>query len=445
MTSATKARAGSGRRRVAVTGVGLVTPVGNDVATTWDALLAGRSGGAPISIFDASGFSTRIAAEVKGFAPTLVTDRKLLKHTNRSHRFMLEAAEQAMRDAGIRPTTADAHRWGCAVGAGMMTADFDDLVETHAHCATDGELDVVGLLTDRPANDPLVFCRGQAAEGVALLTKCYGIRGYATSVHTACASGGQAFGTALKIIRRGYVDRVLAGGFDSMISPIGMAGFCLLSALSPDNDAPHRASRPFDATRNGFLLGEGAGFVVLEEWESARARGARIYAELAGDGNSLSSYRITDSPPDGDGPIQAMRQALADAGATPADVDYINAHGTSTSMNDRSESAAVRAVFGPDADRVRVSSTKSTMGHLIAAAGAVEGVVCALAIARGEIPVNANLVERDPDCDLNLVAGASRRERVRMTLSNSFGFGGSNSCIAMRHPEEVDGRPGEGA
>ncbi len=283
-----------------------------------------------------------------------MTDRKLLKHTNRSHRFMLEAAEQAMRDAGIRPTAADAHRWGCAVGAGMMTADFDDLVETHAHCAADGELDVVALLTDRPANDPLVFCRGQAAEGVALLTRRYGIQGYATSVHTACASGGQAFGTALKVIRRGYVDRVLAGGFDSMISPIGMAGFCLLSALSPDNDTPQRASRPFDATRNGFLLGEGAGFVVLEEWESARARGARIYAELAGDGNSLSSYRITDSPPDGDGPIQAMRQALADAGATPADVDYINAHGTSTSMNDRSESAAVRAVFGADADRVHV-------------------------------------------------------------------------------------------
>ena len=445
MTSATRARAASGRRRVAVTGVGLVTPVGNDVATTWDALLAGRSGGAPISIFDASGFSTRIAAEVKGFGPTLVTDRKLLKHANRSHRFALEAAEQAMRDAGIRPTAADAHRWGCAVGAGMMTADFDDLVETHAHCAADGELDVVALLTDRPANDPLVFCRGQAAEGVSLLTRRYGIQGYATSVHTACASGGQALGTALKVIRRGYVDRVLAGGFDSMISPIGMAGFCLLSALSADNDTPQRASRPFDATRNGFLLGEGAGFVVLEEWESARARGARIYAELAGDGNSLSSYRITDSPPDGDGPIQAMRQALADAGATTADIDYINAHGTSTSMNDRSESAAVHAVFGADAGRVHVSSTKSTMGHLIAAAGAVEGVVCALAIARGEIPVNANLVDRDPDCDLNLVVGAPRRGRVRMTISNSFGFGGSNSCIAMRHPEEVDGRPGGGA
>ena len=391
------------RRRVAITGVGMVTPVGNDVATTWEALLAGRSGGAPITLFDASGFSTCIAAEVKGFRPTLVDDRKLLKFANRSHRFALEAAEQALRDAGIRPTVEDATRWGCAVGTGMMTAEYQELAETHAHCGNSGEIDTDGLLTDGPANDPLAFCRGQAAEGLALLTRRFGIHGYATSVHTACASGGQAFGTALKLIRRGRVDRVLAGGFDSMISPVGISGFCLLSALSPDNATPQRASRPFDATRNGFLLGEGAGFVVLEEWAMARARGAHIYAELAGDGNSLSSYRITDSPPDGDGPIQSMHQALADAGATPADVDYINAHGTSTGMNDRSESAAIRAVFGAEVGRVHVSSTKSTMGHLIAAAGAVEGVVCALAIAHGEIPINANYRERDPDCDLNFV------------------------------------------
>ena len=425
------------KRRVAVTGVGLVTPVGNDVESTWSALLAGSSGGAPITLFDASGFATTIAAEVKDFENTLVTDRKLLKLTNRSHRFALEAAEQALIDAGVRPTPGDAHRWGCAVGAGMMTTDFSDLVETHKHAANSGKIDTDLLLTDGPANDPIVFCRGQAAEGLALLTRRFGIHGYATSVHTACASGGQAIGTGMKIIRRGYVDRVLVGGFDSMISPIGIGGFCLLSALSMDNDTPERASRPFDATRNGFLLGEGAGFLVLEEWELARTRGARIYAELAGDGNSLSSYRITDSPPDGDGPIQSMRQALADAGATVEDIDYINAHGTSTLMNDRSETAAIRAVFGSEADRVDVSSTKSSMGHLIAAAGAVEGVVCALAIARGEMPVNANLRERDTDCNLNLITGEARRGRVRMTLSNSFGFGGSNSCIVMRHPDEV--------
>ncbi len=426
-------------RRVAITGIGLVTPVGNDVATTWSALLAGRSGAAPITLFDARGFSTRIAAEVKGFdSAVLSADRKLIKFANRSHRFALAAAEQAMTDAGIAPTAADGDRWGCMVGTGMMGVAYADLAGVQEHSAADGELHPDRLLDDPKAIDPLVFCRSQSTAGVALLTRRFGIRGYASSVHTACASGGQAIGTGLKLIRRGSVDRVLAGGFDSMISPVGLAGFCLLSAVSADNDAPQTASRPFDATRNGFVLGEGSGFVILEEWELARARGARIYAELAGDGNSLSSYRITDSPPDGDGPIQSMRAGLADAGATPADIDYINAHGTSTHMNDKSESAAIRAVFGADTARVSVSSTKSSMGHLIAAAGAVEVVACALAIHHGEMPVNANLVDRDPDCDLNFIVGAPRKQRVRMTLSNSFGFGGSNSCIVLRHPDEVD-------
>jgi len=258
-----------------------------------------------------------------------------------------------------------------------------------------------------------VFCRSQSTAGVALLTRRFGIRGYATSVHTACASGGQAIGTALKLIRRGACDRMLTGGFDSMITPVGLAGFCLLSAVSPDNDAPARASRPFDATRNGFVLGEGAGFLVLEDWEAARKRGARIYAELAGDGNSLSSYRITDSHPSGDGPIQAMRQALAAAGVLPEEVDYLNAHGTSTLMNDRSECAAVRTVFGAHAAQIGVSSTKSLMGHLIAGAGAVEAAICALAIHRGVLPVNANLAESDPECDLDFVRGQPRVRRIR--------------------------------
>ena len=426
------------RRRVAITGIGLVTPVGNDVQATWSALDGVKNGAAPITLFDASGFPTRIAAEVKGFDERVITaQRKLLNYANRSHRFALAAAEEAMRDAGIAPTDDDGDRWGCAVGTGMMGVDFADLAAVQRHSAPDGELDPQKLLSDSSAADPRAFCRSQSTAGVALLTRRFGIRGYATSVHTACASGGQALGTALKLIRRGAVDRALAGGFDSMISPVGLAGFCLLSAVSTDNDTPQRASRPFDATRNGFVLGEGAGFLVLEEWESARKRGARIYAELAGDGNSLSSYRITDSPPDGDGPIQSMRAALADARATPVDVDYINAHGTSTGMNDRSESAAIHAVFGDDAKRVSVSSTKSSMGHLIAAAGAVEVAICALAIERGEMPVNANYREPDRDCDLNLVLEQPRRQRVRMTLSNSFGFGGSNSCIVLRHPDLV--------
>jgi 3-oxoacyl-(acyl-carrier-protein) synthase len=242
----------------------------------------------------------------------------------------------------------------------------------------------------------------------------------------------------MKLIRRGTADTVLAGGFDSMINPIGLASFCLLGALSPDNETPERASRPFDATRNGFVLGEGAGFLVLEAWDAALRRGARIYAELAGDGNSLSSYRITDSHPSGDGPIQAMRQALADADVLPEEVDYLNAHGTSTVMNDRSECAAVRAVFGPHAGQIAVSSTKSLMGHLIAGAGAVEAAICALAIHHGVLPVNANLAEPDPECDLDFVCGQPRVRRVRVALSNSFGFGGSNSCLALRNPDEVD-------
>jgi len=432
----------NGKRRVAITGLGLVTPAGNDVETTWETLLRARSRISTISRFDASGFPVRIAAEVKGFDDAAAGDRKLLKFANRSHRFALAAADQAIRDAGIQPTEETGRRWSCAVGTGMMGMEFSDLVALHRHSAATGELDAHRLLDDEVALDPMVFCRSAAPAGMSLLLRRYGIRGYATSVHTACASGGQALGTAMKLIRRGKADWVLAGGFDSMITPIGLSGFCLLNAVSPDNDTPERASRPFDITRNGFVLGEGAGFLVLEEWESARRRGARIYAELAGDGNSLSSYRITDSPPNGDGPIQSMRQALADAGAPLDDVDYMNAHGTSTPMNDRSECAAIRAVFGAKTQQVAVSSTKSVMGHLIAAAGAVEAAVCALAIRSGVLPVNANLKEVDPDCDLDIVRGDPRRRRVRVAMSNSFGFGGSNSCLVFRNPEEVDGRPG---
>jgi 3-oxoacyl-[acyl-carrier-protein] synthase II len=234
------------------------------------------------------------------------------------------------------------------------------------------------------------------------------------------------------LIRRGAADYALAGGFDSMIDPVGLGSFCLLGALSPDNETFARASRPFDRTRNGFVLGEGAAFLVLEELGLALGRGARIYAELAGDGNSLSSYRITDSHPSGDGPIQAMRAALRDAGVEPRQVDYINAHGTSTLMNDRSECAAIRAVFGDHARHVNVSSTKALMGHLIAAAGAVEAAICALTIHHRLMPINANLQDGDPDCDLRFVLGAALAAPVAVALSNSFGFGGSNSCLVLR-------------
>ncbi|SRR5579871_2072283 len=426
------------RRRVAITGIGLVTPLGNSTADSWRALLEGRSGIAPITSFDPSGYPVQIAAEVRNFQPALDgSRRKLLKFASRHVQFALAAAQQAIEDAGVRPDPRSASRWACVAGSGMMGVAFEELAQIQRRLAPHG--DFRGELMFKPggpAPDPVAYGRNQANAGIALLVQCFGIKGYAGAIHTACASGGQAVGLALRLIRRGSADFALAGGFDSMINPIGLASFCLLGALSTDNDAPAQASRPFDLTRNGFVLGEGAGFMVLEEWQAARRRGARIYAELAGDGNSLSSYRVTDSHPSGDGPIQAMRRALEDAGADPAEVGYINAHGTSTIMNDRSECAAIRAVFGA-ASRVKVSSTKSLMGHLIAGAGAVEAAIGALVIHHGRLPVNANLNHPDPQCDLNFVREAEPPHRVRVAMSNSFGFGGSNSCLVLRHREDA--------
>jgi 3-oxoacyl-[acyl-carrier-protein] synthase II len=421
-------------RRVAITGIGMVTPLGNDTNSTWAALIEGRSGIDTICNFDASGFTTQVAAEVKDFdAEQRIGDRKLLKLTTRSHRFALAAAAEAFADAGVAPTPATSSRWGCIAGSGMMGIAYPELLQTQQRFAPTGEFDARAMFdAGAAAADPMEFCRSQANAGVALLSNRFNITGFCNSVHTACASGGQAVGAALKMIRRGRADYALAGGFDSMVNPVGLGSFCLLGALSTDNDSPARASRPFDQTRGGFVLGEGAAFLVLEEMSLALKRGARIYAELAGDGNSLSSYRITDSHPSGDGPIQAMRAALGDAGLEPCNVDYINAHGTSTQMNDRSECAAIRAVFGEHANRVHVSSTKSLMGHLIAAAGAVEAAVSALAIHHGAMPINANLVEEDPDCDLRFVRDRALSEPVGVALSNSFGFGGSNSCLVFR-------------
>lgn len=425
-------------RRVAITGIGLVTPLGIGTDRTWEALLGGESGAGAITLFDASGFPVRIAAEVKGDSfMDLVGSRRIAKSANRSQLFAMAAAEEALLDAGIRPKPETRARWGCSVGTGMTNSTYPELVNIYEEAGNHDELDMMRLLSSYAATDPMAFCRSQLAQGVSLLTQRYGIEGYSSSVHTACASGGQAVGTAFQWIRRGDCDVVLTGGFDSMINPLGLAGFCLLNAVSADNDSPERASRPFDATRNGFVLGEGAGFLVLEDWCSAQRRGARIYAELAGEANSLSSYRITDSHPSGDGPIQAMNNALACAGAMPQEVDYLNAHGTSTLMNDRSEAAAAHAVFSEHVSQVAVSSTKSMMGHLIAAAGAVEAAVCALSIHHDLVPINANLMHKDPDCDLNFVLDKPREMSVRIAMSNSLGFGGSNSCLVFRDPEEV--------
>jgi 3-oxoacyl-(acyl-carrier-protein) synthase len=412
-----------------ITGLGLVTPLGTDVASTWRALLGGASGIRTIAHFDASGFPVRIGAEVPMTTTTEAVAPRLRKFAGRQHGLAVTAAAEALRDAGLTPSDSDGARWGCALGCGQLNVDYDELAALQATAAPEGVLQPARLAA--PC-DPIAFARQQSVAPLALLATQFGLRGPLRAVHTACASGGQAIGLGLQMLRRGDADVVLAGGADAMLTPIGLAGFCLLGALSPDNDAPACASRPFDRSRNGFVLGEGAGMLVLERAAAARARGARPYAELAGEGNALSSYRITDPHPDGRGPIQAMRRALADAGEAPEAVDYVNAHGTSTPMNDRSECAAIHAVFGAAAARLAVSSTKGQTGHLIAAAGAVEAVFCALALRDGVAPASANLREPDPACALPFVRATPLRRALRVALSNSFGFGGANSSLVLR-------------
>lgn len=423
------------KRRVAVTGLGVVSPLGNDVQSTWQHLMEGDSGIDTIRQFDASGFPTFIAAEVKQFDFLQTPIAKHHRYSMPFTRYALSAAIQAFDDAGIRPSKQSAARWGVVTGSGMMTSDFNYLHRFQQTCAVDGQVDWERLQTKASDFFRLAdFGKTISNSGLSLLIQQFGIEGYASSVHTACASGGQALGLAMQVIRRGDADFMLAGGFDSMINPVGLSSFCLLGALSTYNDQPKTASRPFDGTRNGFVLGEGAAFLILEEWELAKSRGARIYAELAGEGNTLSSYRITDSHPSGDGAIQAIKQALKDAGVHASEVDYINAHGTSTKMNDLSETNAIKAVFEEHIKTLPVSSTKSQTGHLIAAAGALEGVLSVLAIQNGRIPMTANLNTPDPECDLDYVTEGPRDKSLGVVISNSFGFGGSNSCLLFKHP-----------
>lgn len=424
------------KRRVAITGLGVVSPLGHDAPSTWRHLLAGHSGIADIKQFDAAAFPTRIAAEVKSFQPTQNVNNKHLRFAMSFTQYALEAAHQAFADAGILPERHNAERWGVVAGSGMMTAEFDYLTRFQKTCATDGAVNWQQLQEKSQDFYQLIdFGKTTSNAGLSLLIQQFGIQGYATSVHTACASSGQALGLAMQVIRRGEADFMLAGGFDSMINPLGLSSFCLLGALSSYNDTPASASRPFDKTRNGFVLGEGAAFLILEEWQKARSRGAKIYAELAGEGNSLSSYRITDSHPNGDGATQAIERALRDAGLTACDVDYINAHGTSTKMNDLSETNAIKSVFAERAMRLPVSSTKGQTGHLIAAAGALEAVLSVLSIEHAQIPCTANLTTPDPECDLDYVVDGPREKSLGVVLSNSFGFGGSNSCLVFKHPD----------
>lgn len=422
--------------RVVITGMGWVTPMGHSIEGVWKRLLAGESGISPTTIFNASTFPTSISAEVK--------DYRLAEHigevgphggAGRNTQFALGACAQAWKAAGLANADLDRDRVGIYLGSGEGSLDFEAYTASAlaAWKADATQLDsvkwaemaselmnVVRELEQEP-NMPLSH--------LALLT---GARGPALNCLTACAASTQAIGEATEILRRGDADVMIGGGAHSMIHPFGVTGFNRLTALSTANDNPPRASRPFDAQRGGFVLGEGAGMVILETLEHVQKRGAKILAEVVGYGSTADAFRITDQHPEGEGAIVAMQEALADAGLTPADIQYINAHGTGTRENDGNETGAIKAIFGGAAKSCPVSSIKSMMGHLIAAAGAVELITCVLAIRDNILPPTMNLENHDPECDLDYVPNKARPARVDAAMSNSFGFGGQNDTIIVK-------------
>jgi 3-oxoacyl-[acyl-carrier-protein] synthase II len=413
-------------RRVVVTGMGLVTPVGNDVPSSWQALLAGKSGGAMISHFEATDdFPTRVAAEVKGFDPTLYMDSKEARRFDRYSQLGIAAADQAMRDAGRTkaPTDVQPERFGVVFGSGI--GGISTLEENARILAAKGPKRV------SPFFIPM-FIPDIAA---GLISIRFGAQGPNYATVSACASSAHAIGSALRYIQRGDADVMIAGGSEATITPLTVAGFASMKAMTTRNDDPERASRPFDAHRDGFLIGEGAGALILESLEHAQARGAAIHGEIVGYGLSGDAYHITSPAPEAAGAQHAMRLALEDAGAVPDEVDYINAHGTSTPMNDTNETAAIKAVLGEFAYRCVVGSTKSMTGHLLGAAGGVESVVTTLVCREGTIPPTINFSEADPTCDLDYAHGGMRERSVRFALTNSFGFGGHNVCLAIRRWE----------
>src|SRR5213596_1062919 len=427
-----------GRRRVVVTGLGVVTPIGCDVDSFWKAALAGASGVRRISHFDAEGLPTRIAAALAD--PALVeefrAEAELDAWEPRGTVVGVRAARGAVATAGAREILASP-RAGVFVGTSGERHDLRELgAIAYASRSEDGRVTPSGFVREfahRVGRDRSYRACPQYL--AARLAGVFGIEGPTATIQTACTSSAQAIGEAYRAIRRSTVDLALAGGAECIVSPLEVQVFCLLGVMSRQNASPETASRPFDARRDGFVMGEGAGFLVLEEAEHARRRGAEVVAEVAGYGTTCDAYRITDEAPDGRGAIGAMRAALADAGLAPADVDYVNAHGTSTPMNDRVETAAIRAVFGPHARRLRVSSTKSMIGHTISAAGAIELVTTLLAVRDQIAPPTINYRVPDPECDLDYVPNVPRPGPIRAAISNSFGFGGHNDCLLVREVE----------
>lgn len=412
------------KRRVVITGVGLVTPIGNDTLETWRSLLEGRSGVEPITHFDASQFPTRFAAEIRNFDPQLYIEKKEIKKMDTFSHFALAASEHAMRDAGLTGWDGvEAERAGVVVGSGI--GGFGSIETEHAT-----------LLAQGPRRISPFFIPSSIVNLAAgRVSIRYGARGPNCAPCTACSAGTHAIGDAYRIVERGDADVMIAGGAEAAITPLSLAGFGAMKALSTRNEDPAHASRPFDRDRDGFVLGEGAGILILEELEHAMRRGAKVYAELAGYGMTSDAFHITAPSPGGDGAIRAMRRTLEDRGVPTDQVDYINAHGTSTPPNDRTETAAIRAVFGEHAYKLAISSTKSMIGHLLGAAGAVEVAVTALSVHDQIIHPTLNLENQDPECDLDYVPSKARRAHIRYALSNSFGFGGTNACIVLKHFE----------
>jgi 3-oxoacyl-[acyl-carrier-protein] synthase II len=413
------------RERVVITGIGLVTPVGVGTTEAWRALLAGQNGIGPITQFDCSTFRVRIAGEVKGWEPTRWIEKKKLKEMDRFDELALGAAAMAVGDAKLELSDEERPRAGCFVGVGL--GGLFTLEKTKETLMTKGPTKV------SPYSIPGIIANLAAGQ----VSIAWGLKGPSYCTTSACSSGAHAIGEASEWIRRGRCDVMLAGGAEATITPVGIAGFEAMYALSKRNDDPSHASRPFDKGRDGFVCGEGSGMLVLESLSRAKKRGARIYAEITGYGASSDAHHLTQPAPDGEGAQRSMKMALEDARLTPDAIDYINAHGTSTPVGDIEESKAIASVFGAHATdkKLWVSSTKSMMGHLLGAAGAVETAVCALSIADARVPPTINLVDQDPQCPLDYVANASRERALRHAMNNSFGFGGTNCTLVLSRYE----------
>lgn len=407
-------------RRVVITGLGAVTPLGNSAEVLWKACVAGCSGVGRIQAFDPSEYTTQIAAEVKNFDPTQFMEKKDARRMDRFVHFAIAAARMALDDSGLQITPDNAERVGTYIGSGI--GGLSIIEEQHSTLMEKGPSRISPFLI------PGIIC----GMGAGMAAIALGAKGPSSCVTTACAVGNNNIGDAFCVIQRGDADAMITGGAEAGITPLGIAGFCAARTMSTRNDAPERASRPFENGRDGFVMGEGSGVLILESLESALARGACIYGEMVGYGATTDAYHITSPAPEHEGAARSMRMALAQAGLKPEDVSYINAHGTSTELNDKNETVAIKNVFGDHAYKLPVSSTKSMTGHCIGAAGAVEAVICAMAIRDGIVPPTINYETPDPSCDLDYVPNEARKVDIDVVMSNAFGFGGHNATLVMR-------------